>query len=72
MCGRQAGAEIEVTPEMIQAGEDVIDDWAAIEPAFALARRVYIAMAHNAPGRFLASGLCGDVLEKRPEADGHK
>lgn len=36
---------IKVTPEMVEAGERVLDEWSVIEPPFALARRVYIAMA---------------------------
>ncbi len=70
MCGQQAGAEIEITPRMLEAGEQAVEDWASIEPSFALARRVYIAMARNAPGRSQASGRHGDVPGTSSEGRG--
>lgn len=46
--GRQAGAltqdEIEVTPQMIQAGVEALDDCENFSPS-SLAREVYLAMA---------------------------
>lgn len=49
--GRQASAEIEVTPEMIEAGIDVLNDWAAESELLLpprpmnLIRRLYVTMA---------------------------
>ncbi len=42
-------AEVTITEEMIEAGAWVIEDWAHIEDARALARRVYSAMARASP-----------------------
>jgi hypothetical protein len=57
-CGGGA-KRIRITPNMIEAGVEVLEDWAAdqegpVSPFFsALARRVYAAMEHRRPATSL-------------------